>query len=261
MNRRSVEKVEITRLTGKKRVKLEDKVIRETPLTIFIGSQEVGTLLCTPCKVDYLAVGFLFTQGILQNAETIKDIYFHPERNFIQIQLDGSQEKLRSAIPSKNLFLSSCGACSSYLPEYWQNLGKINSPFTMKKDTLFEAMKDFEEKSNLFKITGGNHSSGLFDREKIEVFAEDIGRHNAVDKVIGECILKKIKTKDKALFLSGRVSWEILVKAFRALIPVVISPSAPTNLGIHLADTLNVTLVGFLRKERMNIYTHPWRIV
>lgn len=261
MNFSPVEKVEIIRVTEKKRVQLEDKVVRETPLTIFANAQKVKTLLYTPGKADCLAVGFLFTQGLISCTEEIKDVYFDPEKNFVQVKLDGSQENLQQTSSQKKPFLPVCGMHSFCLPEYVHNSTSITSSFQIKKEMLFEAMENFEKKSELFKISGGNHSAGLFDGRKIEFFAEDVGRYNAVDKVIGEYLLRKITIKDKVLFLSGRISWEILIKAFRARIPIVVSPSAPTNLAISLARTVNITLIGFLRKQRMNIYTHPWRVV
>ena len=261
MNLPSTQDIEITCLKGKSRIKIKDKVIREIPLTIFLNSTQVGCLLCTPSKVDCLAVGFLFTQGMIQKTEKIKDIYFNPVKSFIQVKMDKPGKDIKKISLSKNLHLSSCGVCSFYPSEQSDNSERINSSFKIERKLLFEVMEEFEKKSSLFKTTGGNHSAALYNREKLEVFAEDIGRHNAVDKVLGECFLREIETEERLLLVSGRISWEILTKAFKGSIPVLASPSAPTNLAVSLADRLNITVIGFLRGKRMNIYTHPWRVI
>jgi FdhD protein len=113
----------------------------------------------------------------------------------------------------------------------------------------------------VFKATGGVHSAALCEAKSILVFSEDIGRHNAIDKIFGECILKDIPTEGCLIITSGRVSSEILLKVARRNIPLLISKSAPTNLGVRLADDLGITLVGFARGRRMNIYTNGWRIM
>lgn len=261
MRLNSIKEIEILRLTKKGKVKGKDKVIKEIPLTIFANNVEVGALFYTPPGADYLAVGFLLSQGIIENREKIKGVYFNPEKNFTQVKLDLSVENVKTLSSSKNLYLSSCGACSFSMPGFSNNLKRIDSCFKIKKEALFKVMEEFEKKSHLFKTTGGNHSCGLYNGESFEVFAEDIGRHNAVDKIVGKCYLREIKTEDKLLLVSGRVSWEILTKTAGAAIPILASPSAPTDLAISLAHRLNITLVGFLRKKRMNIYTHPRRVV
>ena len=118
-----------------------------------------------------------------------------------------------------------------------------------------------QKKALLFKTTGGVHSAALADSEKLLYFHEDIGRHNAVDKIIGECLLNSTTTDDKGLFTSGRLSSEILLKAAKLKIQLIVSRAAPTSLSIELAETLNITLIGFVRGRRMNIYSHPWRII
>jgi len=114
--------------------------------------------------------------------------------------------------------------------------------------------------SRVFKATGGVHSAALCDTQNILVFSEDIGRHNAIDKIFGECILEDIPTDEHLIITSGRVSSEILLKVAKRSIPILISKSAPTNLGVRLADDLGITLIGFVRGERMNVYTNKWRV-
>ncbi|MDP2960581.1 MAG: formate dehydrogenase accessory sulfurtransferase FdhD, partial [candidate division Zixibacteria bacterium] len=122
-------------------------------------------------------------------------------------------------------------------------------------------MNEFEVKSSVFKSTGGTHSAALADKEKILLFKEDIGRHNAVDKILGESLIENIPWQDKLLISSGRVSSDILLKAGRAKINLIISRSAPTSLALELAQRLGITVIGFARGKRMNIYTYPMRVV
>ena len=122
-------------------------------------------------------------------------------------------------------------------------------------------MKENLTSSELFKNTGGVHSVAIYDNEKLITIREDVARHNAMDKSIGYCILNNIDLKDKIIFVSGRISCEMILKAAKAGIPIVISKSAPTNLSREIAQKLNITLAGFVRGERMNIYTEPQRII
>ena len=121
-------------------------------------------------------------------------------------------------------------------------------------------VKKFQMKSELYKTTGGTHSAALSDGENILIFHEDIGRHNAVDKVIGDAFLQQIRLDDKILITSGRVSSEILLKVAKGGIPLLVAISAPTDMAVELANKLGITLIGFARGKRMNVYTHEERI-
>lgn len=253
--------IEIERIEGKERIKTKDKVIREIFLTIFAGERKVGTLLCTPTKVEYLAAGFLFTQGIITGEDKIKDIWFNPEKTFVQVITDNPKALEKKLCLLEVLSASSFGACSFYNEKDKSSVCPQRLSFKVKKETLFAIMQEFQEKSGTFLATGGSHSCGLHNGKEFEVFAEDIGRHNAVDKVIGECFLEKIKTEGKILVLSGRVSREILKKVEKTSICTILSPSAPTDLAVKIARKLDLTLAGFVRGRRMNIYSGFWRVI
>jgi FdhD protein len=138
---------------------------------------------------------------------------------------------------------------------------KVESKTKISALEVFELVKEFQHRSQLFKATGGVHSAALCNAKSILIFSEDIGRHNAIDKIFGECILKDIPTGNRILVTSGRVSSEILLKAAKRDIPLLISKSAPTDLGVKLANDLGVTLIGFVRGKRMNVYANDWRVV
>ena len=126
---------------------------------------------------------------------------------------------------------------------------------------VFTLAGEFQHRSHVFRTTGGVHSAALCDTKSILLFSEDIGRHNAIDKIFGECLLQDIPTDDRLIITSGRISSEILLKVAKRNIPILISRSAPTDLGVKLADDLGITLLGFVRGKRMNAYTNDWRIV
>ena len=135
-----------------------------------------------------------------------------------------------------------------------------NTDTTIRVSDIYEVMKENLTSSELFKNTGGVHSVAIYDNKTLLTIREDVARHNAMDKAIGHCILKSIPLDNKAIVVSGRISFDMLSKVARAKIPIVISKSAPTNLSIELAKKLNITLIGFVRGKRMNIYTHSHRI-
>jgi FdhD protein len=137
---------------------------------------------------------------------------------------------------------------------------KVDSRVEISNLEVLALVNEFQHRSLIYRATGGVHSAALCDTRNIIVFSEDIGRHNAVDKIFGQCILDDIATDDHIIITSGRVSSEILLKVAKRNIPLIVSQSAPTNLGVKLADDLGVTLVGFVRGKRMNVYTHAWRI-
>jgi FdhD protein len=126
---------------------------------------------------------------------------------------------------------------------------------------VFTLVSDFQHHSQIYKDTGGVHSAAMCDTKSLLVFNEDIGRHNAIDKIFGECILKDIPTDGRIIITSGRISSEILLKVAKRNVPIIISKSAPTDLGVKLANDLGVTLLGFVRGKRINAYTNNWRIV
>lgn len=157
----------------------------------------------------------------------------------------------------KKSIASSGGKASllSNLPDSLKSQ-KIEEPLKLDLEIIKKNMIDFNRRSELFQKTGGVHSCGLYFQDEMLVFEEDIGRHNALDKIIGRALLDRIDLEDKMVLTSGRVSSEILIKIARRGISTIVSMSAPTNLAIELAKELSINLLGFVRGERLNIYTN-----
>lgn len=225
----------------------EDNVIAEYPFTLVWNGKNINTFLCTPSKLEELVIGFLLSKGYIRKIEDI-------------ISLEIDKKNRISNVNVKDI--DDINNMEGFILNELNNLkyNYIESDTSIHVDTIYEIMKVNLNYSKLFKETGGAHSVAIFENNKEIVACEDVARHNAMDKAIGHCILKSIPLDNKAIVVSGRISFDMLSKVARAKIPIVISKSAPTNLSIELAKKLNITLIGFARGKRMNIYTHSHRI-
>ena len=254
-------RLEILRIRGKTAERKRDVVVKEGPVTIFLNDVDLVTLLCSPRNLDYLAVGFMFGEGLIKTKREIKKIFADEKDGAVWVETREGK-KLDENILSRRFITTGCGKGLSFVDATGYKKGlKNKSRLRIPASSVTVLMREFQRKSELYRLTGGVHSAGLCDAKRILVFNEDIGRHNAIDKVLGECILKEIKIANPIMITSGRVSSEILIKAARSKIPVVISRSAPTDLAVRLACDLGITLVGFVRGSRMNVYSNGWRIV
>jgi FdhD protein len=255
-----VERSPALRITGNDRNRTEELVAREFPLTVILNDLELVTLLCTPKNLDYLAIGFLFAEGFINNKDEIKRITVDDRRGVVRIETKKGGE-LTQEVLFKRLITSACGrGAAFYSAADARDMSKVESRIVISPKEVFSLVKEFAEYSEVFKATGGVHGAALCDTQKILVFNDDLGRHNAIDKVFGECILKEIPTMDRLMITSGRTPSEMILKAAKGKIPILISISAPTDLGIRLAADLGITIIGFVRGEKMNVYTNDWRV-
>jgi len=256
-----VEKVPIWRLTDEGKSCADDVVVTEFSLTIVFNNQEMVTLLCSPASLDYLAIGFLSSEGLLKSRDEIKKVVVDERCGIVRVETK-EENKGAGELVFKRLITSGCGRGTSlYSAAGVEGQVKVESKTKISALEVFELVAEFQRRSQIFKATGGVHSAALCDNESILIFREDIGRHNAIDKIFGECILQDISTADRILVTSGRVSSEILLKAAKRDIPLLVSKSAPTDLGVKLANDLGVTLIGFVRGKKMNVYANDWRVV
>lgn len=256
-----IERIPILRLTEESRSNIDDVVAREFPLTIILNNKELVTLLCTPKNLNYLAIGFLFSEGLLEDKNEIKKIMVDDQRGVVRVET-GEDKAMADELVFKRFITSGCGrGASFYSAADVQNQAKIESRIEMSASEVLSLVRDFQHHSEIYRTTGGVHSAALCDTRNILVFSEDIGRHNAIDKIFGECVLKEIPTEERVVITSGRISSEILLKVAKRNIPIIVSKSAPTDLGVKLANALGITLLGFARGKRINAYTNDWRIV
>jgi len=250
----------ILRLNGEEMNETADQVASEIGFSLNVNDRQVVTLLCTPAELDAMAVGFLLSEGILKDHASLNDLRVD-EKNFtVSVNLADIPEDIDTAFHKKTI-TSGCGRGITFTDvSSLKDLPPNRSPARITPGEIQTLLKEFRSISQLFMKTGGVHSAALADSKRIHLFSEDIGRHNAVDKLIGKAFLAGIPVADKILLSSGRISGEIMTKVIRNRIPIIISRTAPTCMSITYAEDHGVTLIGFARGNRMNIYTHPQRV-
>ena len=255
-----VERFPILRFTREGRSSIKDEVARELPVTIILNNQELVTMLCSPKNLDYLVVGFLSSEGFLKSKDEIKKIVVDDERGVVRLETVENKEFAQDVL-FKRIISSGCGRGASFYSTADAGSQKVESRMEISTDEVFALVNEFQHGSQLYLATHGVHSAALCDRKSILIFSEDIGRHNAIDKIFGKCLLENIPTDNRVVITSGRITSEILHKVAKRGIPIIISISAPTNMGVRLADDLGITLISSVRGKRMSVYTNEWRII
>ena len=254
-----IERFPIMRLTREGRSSVEDEVARELPVTIILNDEELVTMLCSPEHLDYLVVGFLSSEGLLTSKDEIKKILIDNERGVVRLETVIAKESPQDIL-FKRIISSGCGRGASFYSTADAASQKVDSRTSISTNEVFTLVNQFQHGSELYLATHGVHSAALCDTNRILVFSEDIGRHNAIDKIFGKCLLEGIPTSDRIIITSGRISSEILHKVAKKGIPIIISVSVPTNLGVRIADDLGITLIGSVRGNKINVYTNDWRV-
>jgi FdhD protein len=279
---RNVEPIERTRVVardGEREIEREDALAVEEPLEIRIRSAGLGaarsfvTTMRTPGNDEELVAGLLFAEGVvasradLLGLERPIDPRVEPElrANVMIATLTPDAQARGEKLERGTVMGSACGVCGKTSIENVipSEAPPLVSDLRIRPDVLFALPGRLREGQSVFSRTGGLHAAGLFDAEgRLQALREDIGRHNATDKLVGRFLLEdRLPLTDSVLMVSGRAGFEIVQKAYSAGIPVVASVSAPSSLAVELADVAGLTLVGFLRDRRYNVYAHPARIL
>ena len=246
-------------------VSRQDTVAVEDPVEIRIGRSRVAITMRTPGHDRELTVGFLFGEGILERPEQIASIDV-TRRNEVIVRLKRGERAANLQNSRRNFYMtSSCGVCgkASIDAVRAQGCGLLPLDFHVPIATIHSLPDKLRAAQPTFDQTGGLHAAGLFDRagELISVF-EDVGRHNAVDKLIGaEFLAGRVPLRDRIVVVSGRTSFELVQKSVMAGVPVLAAVGAPSSLAVELAIRFRLTLCGFVRKDRFNVYSTPQRVV
>src|SRR5690625_2274661 len=240
---------------------MEDMVATEFPLTFMLNGKEFATIVCTPKNIREMAVGFLASEGVIRFMDDIKSINVDDSRGFVYIELNKSLQPIELD-HSKRFIGSCCGKSRQfYFKSDVQTAKTIKPTFQISTHQCLDIINKLQGQSEHFKKTGGVHNAALCTVDALLEIRTDIGRHNALDKIYGYVIENKIPVTDKIIAFSGRISSEVLLKVSKMGIGLIISTSAPTNLALQLADDLGITTIGFARRNKMNVYTHPERII
>jgi FdhD protein len=274
MSQPPVEHISIQKIIDGKITETDDKVAVEEPLEIQLAystatgrmQKNIAVTMRTPGNDEELAFGFLFTEGIINNAENIGEIKrSHTDENSLLLTLKENIIPILGNAARNFYTTSSCGVCGKASIDAITTV----SPFNNKKDNicinssvLNHLQDNLKKQQVVFEDTGGIHASALFDVDgDFIMLREDVGRHNALDKIIGAALLKnELPLNNCILFLSGRTSFELVQKAVMAGIKVIASVGAPSSLAVEMAKESGITLIGFLRNDRFNIYSGKQRI-
>lgn len=266
MNNKKITKlIEVTNINKGIRKTLLDEVVVEYSLSIFVNDILLATLFCSNCNLKELAIGHLFTNRIITSINDISGVVLEEkeDRADINIYIDENLYNLNVSKDSKKIITTSSGRQYSYFEDvikHIDNLIKSNNTTFLTEEILKE-VEGFCCQSEGFNKTGGLHSAKLCSSNGIAIHMEDIGRHNAFDKVVGAGLTDKIDFSSSYIITSGRVPSDMIIKAITSGIPLLVSRSAPTNVSVQIAEEMGLTLIGFARGERLNIYTICERII
>lgn len=252
----------LVKVEESKTTSLKELVVCEYPLTIILNKRKIATLLCTPENLKDLTIGFLRTERLIKKIEDITSFKLDETTGIAEVEIDKkdiyAEEFHSKKVDLKNLEGVNDGNFGDFFDAI--NCETVDSNIVLPFEKVYEFVKKDLAYSEVFKQTGGVHCIALCDTENVLFMREDVARHNALDKVIGQALIKNIFLKDKIVIFSGRVSLEMVLKASKMQIPIIVAKGAPTNLGIELAKKLNITLIAFARGRKINIYTNEQRI-
>ena len=224
----------------------------EKEIVIFVNQQALVTILCTPQKLNFLVLGYLYAEGIISGISDIASMRVCDEESEVDVRLSNAEFEA----PQVRTITSGCGGGVAF-----SNEGKrVDSNLVVSPDSVLSQMKQFLEQMELYRLSGGVHASALSDTRNLLLVSEDIGRHNTLYKIQGECLMKGLKTRDGMLMSTGRVSSEMLLKSSLMQVPIIVSRTSPTGHAVSLARDLGIALVGYARGKRLTVYSHPERL-
>ena len=260
MRKVEIEKINLSTKTSKK---VADYVAEEKPLHLFLNTTYRATILCSPLNLKEMAVGHLLSEGILKSTAEIEEVNLKETEGSCYVKLKAKvnvDERLSLSRLHQRVVTSACGDQSTY--QYKRKPAKVTSNLKVKAEVVFNSVNQLNFKAEVFRQTGGVHAAAIYTADgSMVALAEDVGRHNAVDKVIGMAALKQTLFGECFLTSTGRLSGDIVFKASKVGLPIVASLGAALDSGVAMAEAANLTLAGFVRGKRMNIYTCDERIL
>jgi len=236
------------KIRGDRATEVTSEVVREQPLTVYVNGERFLTLLCSPFKLEALVVGYLWMEKVIGSLAEVSRLDVSP--------VDGRADVTLAhpvTLPTERVLTSGCGGGITFRIDH-RLFPPLASTLRVRAEQLSERMKDLFTAAVQYQASRGIHGAALTDGDELLVVAEDVGRHNAVDKVKGEALFREIPTEDRILLSTGRVSSEMLLKAARMGVPLVASRTSPTEMAVALAEQLNITVCGYVRPDGLNLY-------
>ncbi|MBI3150716.1 MAG: formate dehydrogenase accessory sulfurtransferase FdhD [Chloroflexi bacterium] len=232
------------------------KTIVETPVSLTVNGDVWITFMCTPIQLEALSLGFLYNEGIIQGMDEVADARVCEHGDNVDVWLNHDAEQ-----PTNWRRTSGCtGGVTAVDLLAKPNVDFGKNRFQVQPEAIMEMVEKLFESQELYRDTGGVHTSALSDGEKVLVAADDIGRHNTLDKIAGLCLMKNIWPEHRVLITTGRISSEMLQKAAALNAPILISRTSPSSLSIEMAERYGITLIGYARKHRFNVYSNGERV-
>jgi FdhD protein len=232
------------------------ETIVETPVSLTVNANVWLTFMCTPVNLEALAVGFLYNEGIIEKMDEVVDVRVCEHGDNVDVWLNHDVEQ-----PASWRRTSGCtGGVTAVDLLAKPNVSFDGNQLKVQPDAIGKLVEMLFEVQSLYRETGGVHTSALSDGEKILISTEDIGRHNTLDKIAGLCLMNNIRPETRILITTGRISSEMLQKAARMNAPILISRTSPSSLSIEMAERYGITLIGYARKHRFNVYSNTQRV-
>jgi len=232
------------------------ETIVEAPVSLTVNGQVWLTFMCTPVNLEALAVGFLYNEGILESMDEVEDVRVCEHGDNVDVWLNRTVEQ-----PKSWRRTSGCtGGVTAVDLLARPNVSFNGDQPKVPPEAIGHLVEMLFESQELYRETGGVHTSALSDGEKVLLSAEDIGRHNTLDKIAGLCLMNNIWPETRILITTGRISSEMLQKAARLEVPILISRTSPSSLSIEMAERYGITLIGYARKHRFNVYSNSQRV-
>ncbi len=249
----------IDKLSGNSIKTVDDLTIEEARLNVFLNGEKAISMMTIPIDQEAHAVGFLMSENVISDIKDIESLSLSENGLRVDIKARINEYSLQNLYKEKTL-TSGCGGGITGTAAGELRVPFNQTTFKVKPETVLDEIHKFYKESELYNLTGCVHKAMIYLLDGTTVASEDIGRHNAIDKAIGKCKLDGLNTDKSILFVSGRLSSEMVTKAVMHKIPIIVSRTAPTYLGVKTAHKHGVTLIGFARGRKMNLYTHQGRI-
>lgn len=249
------EPVHYLSINGDDAQEIDGEVVAEAMACISVNGKELATFMCSPVDLELMALGFLYNEGLIERMDDVRSVHVSKNRTCVDVWLQDPQVTL----PRRQIVTAGCGGGVTF-DDLSQQHPSLVSDLRAAPQQLASLMRQMHLGAEMYQRARGIHTAALASGDEILLQVEDVGRHNCLDKLAGAALRDGIETRDRIILSSGRISSEMLNKARRMQIPIVCSRTSPTSLSVALAAAWDITVVAYLRQDRMRVYTHPTRI-
>lgn len=241
--------------------KHDAQIIVEAPVSLTVNGEIWLTFMCTPIEVEALALGFLYNEGLIRSMEEVASVRVCASGDNVDVWLHHSVEQPKRWRRTSGCTGGMTAVEDNFAEEMPANPSIINNGWALSPRQISRTVEALLESQDLYRQSGGVHTSVLIDGQDVKVIGEDIGRHNTLDKIAGRCLMDAVHFQHRIIVTTGRISSEMIQKANRLGASLVVSRTSPSSLSIELAQRWGITLIGYARKNRFRVYTHPQRII